>query len=35
MLGISFVGLALAILTFERRKETSVVFAGGGDDEDE
>lgn len=35
MLGISFVGLALAILTFERRKETSVAFAGGGDDEDE
>lgn len=35
MLGISFIGLALAIMTFERRKENTVTFVGGGDDEDE
>jgi mannose PTS system EIIC component len=35
MLGISIIGLALALITFERRKETSVAIVGGGDDEDE
>lgn len=35
MLGISFVGLALALITFERRKEGQVAVVGGGDDEDE
>lgn len=35
MLGISIVGLALALVTFERRKEGNVAVAYGGDDEDE
>lgn len=35
MLGISFVGLALALMTYERRQEGTVSIVGGGDDEDE
>lgn len=35
MLGISLIGLALALITFERRKEGTVAVAGVGDDEDE
>lgn len=35
MLGISLIGLALALVTFERRKEGNVAVVGGGDDEDE
>ena len=35
MLGISIVGLALALVTFERRKEGNVAVAYGGDDEDD
>ncbi|MGL4106905.1 PTS mannose/fructose/sorbose/N-acetylgalactosamine transporter subunit IIC [Clostridium sp. LP20] len=35
MLGISFIGLALALMTYERRQEGAVSIVGGGDDEDE
>lgn len=35
MLGISIIGLALALITFERRKEGNIAIVSGGDDEDE
>lgn len=35
MLGISLIGLALALMTYERRQERAVSIVGGGDDEDE
>lgn len=35
MLGIAFIGLALALMTYERRQEGAVSIVGGGDDEDE
>lgn len=35
MLGISFIGLALALMTYERRQEKVFSIVGGGDDEDE
>lgn len=35
MLGISLIGLALALVTYERRQEGAVSIVGGGDDEDE
>ncbi|MBB6714494.1 PTS mannose/fructose/sorbose/N-acetylgalactosamine transporter subunit IIC [Clostridium gasigenes] len=35
MLGISFIGLALALMTYEKRQESQVSVVGGGDDDDE